>query len=55
MKLARVICLVMDHKYTQERVYKEEEAQYSVCTRRGHKRYRPPGESDFLGPGGVTS
>ena len=52
MKLAGIICLVMDHKYTQERRYTKDEAQFSVCTRCGHKRCRPPGESDLLGPGG---
>jgi len=52
MQLVGIICLVMDHKYTQERVYQGNEAQHSVCKRCGHKRYRPPSsESAFLGPG----
>ena len=52
MKLGSIVCFVIDHKYTQERVYQAEQAQHSVCRRCGHKRYRPPSdESSFLGGG----
>jgi hypothetical protein len=49
MKMQRLICLVLAHGYTEQRVYSDREAQYSVCKRCGNKRYKPP--SDFLGGG----
>ena len=49
MKAQKLICLVIGHGYTDQRVYSDEEAQHSVCKRCGHRRYKPP--SDFLGVG----
>lgn len=42
----RLICLMIGHGYTGQRMYGEREAQHSLCKRCGHKRYKPPG--DFL-------
>ena len=47
IKPQQLICLAIGHGYTDKRVYSDEEAQYSVCKRCGHRRYKPP--SDFLG------
>jgi len=37
-----LLCLVLGHKYTDERVYSPDEAQLSACKRCGRKRYARP-------------